>query len=99
MINHIPKGKENAIKRSDLVVKSGIPDRHMREKIVELQKEGYPIVNTQDGCGYFLANNMDDFKRYMRQERKRALTRMNVLNQMVYNLKTEYFEVENGQES
>jgi hypothetical protein len=68
MLPYIPRGRENAIKRSELCRLSGLPDRKMRKEIERLQKEGYDIVNLGDSKGYFISDTDADFYRYARQE-------------------------------
>lgn len=48
-----------------------INDRELRETIEQLVKDGYPIVNFQDGKGYLLSYNPADNRRMEKQEMAR----------------------------
>lgn len=82
MLNLIPIGKENAIKRSELCRLSGLSDRNMRRQIENLQMQGYRIVNLQGGEGYFVPKNEAEFNAYMRQERSRIFKELKKLYRM-----------------
>ena len=62
---------EGVLKREDLQ-KFGIKDRSAREAILNLQLEGHPIINMQDGKGYKLAENAAELRAFKRQEIGRA---------------------------
>ena len=68
----IPEGRENAISRYHLCIKTGMNDRAVRECIELLRDEGNFICN--DGTGYFIADNLDDIERQYRKDRARALS-------------------------
>ena len=78
----IPEGKENAIKRSDLVktcVDLGIvdgkdADRETR-KLIQLARKDNVILNLSNGEGYYRpsADDMDELARYIKQEDSRAI--------------------------
>ena len=53
MIELIPTGKQNAITRKRLCDITGLDDRTVREKI-EKEKPNNPIINLQNGEGYFM---------------------------------------------
>lgn len=78
----IPTGKENAIPRSYLVARSGLADRHVRWHIAKAIELGEPIMNDQDGAGYYIADDMDDIERRYRAERARALAILKKLSAM-----------------
>lgn len=82
MIQFIPIGKENAIKRSELCALSGLSDRNMRREIEELQMQGYRIVNMSDSMGYYIAKNEAEFNAYMKQERSRIFKELKKLYRM-----------------
>lgn len=52
LLEFIPFGSKNAIKRTDLVMASGMSDREMRRCIEELRKET-PIVESAERAGLF----------------------------------------------
>ena len=68
----IPFSREGGVRRKTLAVRLGIPDRSLRDIIESLQNAGWPIVNFQDGEGYFLAETAEEVARYKNQERSRA---------------------------
>lgn len=72
MLNLIPIGKENAIKRSELCALSGLPDRRMRMEIEALQMQGYPIVAQLDGSGYYIPRTPEGRIFYVKILRKYA---------------------------
>lgn len=74
----IPVGRENAIKREELLkscIQNGIAtnDRQMRDKIARAKMD-YVILNNSDSHGYYrpALEDMQDLQRYIRQEEKRA---------------------------
>lgn len=83
----IPKGKENAIKRSDLVdkcIEAGLikadsarenQDRVMR-RLLQRAKMDYSITNDGDGSGYYRPSK-DDYKNLVKsnnREHKKAIS-------------------------
>lgn len=76
IVDYIPFGHENAISRRDLARITGLNDRHMRECIMRERRET-PILNMQDGSGYFRPDMNDSGDRallraYKKQEESRA---------------------------
>ena len=73
IIDFIPYGKENAISRKQLSERCGLRDRVMR-KMIEKERREYPILNSQDGSGYFrpLPEEKPLVERWLRQERRRS---------------------------
>ena len=72
IIDYIPYGKNNAISRRMLCQLTGLPDRMMR-KAIEKARQQYPILNSQDGSGYFQPSSEEKplVERWLRQERSR----------------------------
>ena len=72
IIELIPFGKDHAISRRRLRELSGLPDRQMRGAIQRARRY-YPILNTQDGSGYFrpAAEEKPLVERWLAQERSR----------------------------
>lgn len=72
MILTILQNRNTPIKRESLrkMVKD-IDDRDMRNIIEQLVKDGYPIVNFQDGKGYKLSYDPEDNRRMEKQEMSR----------------------------
>lgn len=72
LVSHLGRGRENAKKRWQLVQEIGLSDRQVRKLIELAQQEGYPVINYQDGAGYYLAADDRELVRYQRQEIARA---------------------------
>ena len=73
IINYIPFGRENAISRKGLCIKTGLSDRSMRELINKARKKDV-IINLQNGGGYYRPTKEDkvDVEKFKRQEENRA---------------------------
>ena len=74
VINAIPYGKDKAISREALASKLGVTDRKAREHIEQARREGYFIINDQDGGGYYRSADIADLERQYRQDKTRALS-------------------------
>ena len=72
VLEFIPYGRENADKREDLRDLLGLTDAEMRRAIGKARKET-PIINLQDGLGYYRPNTKEDLHRYIMQEQARAM--------------------------
>ena len=72
IVNHIPYGRENAIRRDKLCRIAGLGDRAMREEIEKARHDGIIILNDQDGKGYFRSDDIEDIYRQYKQNRSRA---------------------------
>ncbi len=75
ILDYIPTGSQNAISRYQLCKMTGIDDRKVREAIHNARRK-IPILNMQDGNGYFIPdmNTEKDrhlLKWYVRQEESR----------------------------
>lgn len=84
IIDFIPVGRDNAIKRAELTrlcVQYGLigkssptnEDRAMR-RLIERARRDYTILNVTDGKGYYRVSikDLQDLQRYIRQEDSRA---------------------------
>lgn len=73
ILDYIPYGKENAIRRGSLVLLTGMNDRGVREAISKARRNT-PILNMQDGSGYYrpTKEELPELRRYVAQEEKRA---------------------------
>ena len=71
LLNAIPYGRENAVSRSDIVRKTGIPDRRIREEIKslnrELAKHGEAILSSSGKSGYWRSADIKEMKEYLRE--------------------------------
>lgn len=72
IVNHIPYGKENAIRRDKLCRFTGLGDRAMRKEIEAARHEGHIILNDQDGKGYYRSDDINEIERQYKQNRARA---------------------------
>lgn len=70
ILPHIGTGRENATRRIFLRSMSGMKDRAMRDGIALLREE-YPILNFQDGRGYYLSYDPVELMQYRNQEMHR----------------------------
>jgi len=72
LVSHIPYTKEKAVSRVFLSTLLGASDRDVRKAIQMARTEGYIIINTQDGRGYYRSDDIDDIERQYRQNDRRA---------------------------
>jgi len=75
ILDYIPTGSKNAIKRKYLVQMTVMSDRKVRQEIHKARRK-IPILNLQDGLGYAIPdmNDAQDRKlliRFVRQEESR----------------------------
>lgn len=75
ILDYIPTGSQNAIKRRDLVRMTGLCDRDVRDYI-HFARRKIPIVNLSCGRGYFIPDMNTEWDRallvrYVRQEERR----------------------------
>ena len=70
--NYIPEGSENAIKREELVEKTGMSDRKVRRAIEQARRTGIIILN--DGDGYYTTDDLNAMYRAYKRETARALS-------------------------
>lgn len=70
----IPSGKDNAIRKSDLIRLYGSSDRVTRDAVSRLKKQEL-VISCPDGTGYFKPTVKDiaEVKDYYRRERSRAM--------------------------
>lgn len=77
----IPTGKENAIRRADLVARLNLPDRTIRNMIEAARKKGALILNDQSGAGYYISEDIGELKQQLKRNDNRAFS---VLTQNVH---------------
>ena len=75
ILDYIPTGQENAVTRAELCKRTGLTDRKMRDALHDAKLK-IPILNMQDGRGYFIPdmNTENDrciLLRHVRQEESR----------------------------
>lgn len=71
VLAHLMFGKDNAISRTELSIKTGLSDRQVRRSI-EILRRDYLICNDQDGKGYYRPRDTKEIRRYFKQEDARA---------------------------
>ena len=74
IMTFISKGKENAIKRDELCLLLGLPDRAVRKLIQDARDRGEIILNSQDGAGYYTSDDVGELERQLRRNENRALS-------------------------
>ena len=74
IMTYIPKGRENAITRSELVRVINLPDRTIRHMIEKARKDGELIMNAQDGAGYYVSDDLGELKRQLHRNHSRAMS-------------------------
>ena len=74
IVDFIPVGRENAIRRVELVQRLNLPDRRVREMIERARKDGALIMNAQDGAGYYLSDDLGEIKRQYGRNYRRAMS-------------------------
>lgn len=71
VLAHLMFGKDNAITRTQLSIRTGLSDRQVRRSI-EILRRDYLICNDQDGKGYYRPRDTKEIRRYFKQEDARA---------------------------
>ena len=74
ILDYIPFGKENAVKRDYLCAVTGLKDRKVRDLIEHQRRLGEVIINRQDGNGYYRSDEIEDIARQYRQNDSRAMS-------------------------
>ena len=76
ILDFIPEGKSNAIKRSGLATLTGLTDRNIRDAIANSSDREHLIINLGDGRGYFIPtpDDMNDVLHVYETEHKRAIS-------------------------
>jgi len=72
----IPKGRDNAISRSDLCSLMQTSDRVVRSMIEELRNDGELIISRTNGKGYFypLPHEISDVEAFEKSMNSRAIS-------------------------
>lgn len=90
VINHIPKGRENAVTRSELIALTGCNDRINRQAIEEARRNGVKVVSRSSGKGYYIADNDDDWLLFLEEHRRRAMSELSIYNEGIKLLPKQY---------
>lgn len=74
VIEHIPFGHRNAVSRKELCRRAGLSDRALRQHLKAESTAEHPIINMQDGAGYFrpTSEEVSLIRLYRNQEYNRA---------------------------
>lgn len=72
ILEYIPYGKEKAITGRELAGMLNMSLRDVRRAIADARKET-PIINLQDGNGYYRTDEKEELYRYILQENARAM--------------------------
>ncbi len=83
VINHIPKGKKNAISRAQLAVLTGLPDRTNRQAIEDARRNGVMVISGSNAKGYYVTDDYNEWKIFLEEHRRRALSELTLYNEGV----------------
>lgn len=73
--SYLPIGREQAITRKELLGKTGLPDRALRQEIENArQQRGILICCEQNGTGYYIGETNEELMLQYRQMTSRALS-------------------------
>lgn len=72
IMTYIPFGRDNAIRRSDLVAQLNLPDRTVRNLIEEARRNGAIIINDGSGVGYYTSDDLGEITRQLKMNESRA---------------------------
>lgn len=78
----IPKGRENAITRSELAARLCMTDRRVRSLIAEARARGELILNACDGQGYYISDDLSEIHGQYLVDKSRALSVLKRLKTM-----------------
>lgn len=79
--DYIGRGKDQAVTREWLRAALNLPDRAVRKLIADARDRGAPIINDQDGMGYYITDDVRQLRRQYNTNRRRA---MSILRQQKY---------------
>lgn len=99
ILEFIPVGHKNAITREELCIKTGLSDRKVRELIEEACTRQHPILNMQDGRGYFrpAENEISLVRLYRNQENRRTASTRKKVTELDKYIKEESDELKKNQ--
>ena len=73
-IKLIPFGKENAIPREELKIKSGEADRDNRTLVKMCVNQKIPILSSSGHKGYWRSEDLDEIETFVKETERRANT-------------------------
>lgn len=71
IIDYIPYGRENAVSRQELVMRTGMSDRAVRKAIQLLREDGEIILSSSHGKGYWRSDSASEIGRYIAENKSR----------------------------
>lgn len=83
VINYIPKGKQNAISRTQLAVLTGLPDRTNRQAIEDARRNGVMVISGSNTKGYYITDDYNEWRGFLEKHRRRALSELTLYNEGV----------------
>ena len=93
LLNAIPYGKENAVSRAELMQRTGLKDRDIRDGIkklnTELARHGEAILSSSGKRGYWRSSNVAEMKQYLlesRHRREKQFKNDEPIQRLVYDL-------------
>lgn len=79
ILSLIPKGRENAITRGELMRITGLPDREIRAAIKKLVRQGNPVLSSSGKAGYWLSDDWNEINAFIKEyERRQRTTDCNI---------------------
>lgn len=90
VINHIPKGRHNAISRAQLSEMTGLPDRANRQAIEDARRQGVMIISGSNTKGYYITDDFNEWRCFLEEHRRRALSELTLYNEGLKLLPIEY---------
>lgn len=99
ILDYIPVGHRNAITREQLMIATGLSDRKIRDLIEKECTREHPILNMQDGKGYFQpsVDEMYLVRLYRARENHRTIKTRRKVSELDGYLKKQSNEVEKNQ--
>lgn len=94
VINYIPKGRENAISRSQLAALTGFPDRVNRQAIEDARHHGVMVISGSNTKGYYITDDYTEWQGFLEEHRRRALSELSLYNEGIKLLPIEYIAAE-----
>lgn len=99
ILKFIPVGHRNAVTRKQLCIRTGLSDRKVRELIEKACTHEHPILNMQDGQGYFqpAENEISLVRLYRNQENSRTSSTRRRVKELDQYIKDETNELKKNQ--
>lgn len=99
ILDYIQVGHRNAVTRNQLMITTGLSDRKIRDMIEKECTREHPILNMQDGKGYFQpsADEMYLVRLYRSQENHRTIKIRKKVSELDRYMKSQCNEVDKNQ--